>query len=98
MGPSRGGPQAARGGRRRLRAGQSGGVRVEDWVVEWHRKHETQVWIMDPFARAATGVDENSNTEVGVWLDTFDVIKERAGISEGIIPTHTGRAEQDAGQ
>lgn len=70
---------------------------VEDWVVEWHRKQETEVWIMDPFARAATGIDENSNTEVGVWLDTFDVIKERAGISEGILPTHTGRAEQEAG-
>lgn len=72
--------------------------RVEDWLVSWLRDHDTAVWIADPFARAAVGTDENSNTDVGVWLDTFDVIKERAGVSEGILPTHTGRAEQEAGQ
>jgi hypothetical protein len=71
---------------------------VEDWVVNWLIEQECSAWIVDPFARAATGTDENSNTEVGVWLDTFDVIKQRAGISEAILPTHTGRAEQEQGQ
>lgn len=71
---------------------------VEDWVVGWLKDHDCTAWIADPFARAATGTDENSNTEVGVWLDTFDVIKERAGISEAVLPTHTGRAVQEQGQ
>lgn len=71
---------------------------VEDWCVEWLQRHEVSTWVMDPFARAATGVDENSNTEVGVWLDTFDVIKSRAGVLEGVLVTHTGREVQEAGQ
>lgn len=71
---------------------------VEDWIVGWLREHDITFWIADPFARAATGTDENSNTEVGVWLDTFDVIKDRAGVSEAVLPTHTGRTEHEAGQ
>lgn len=71
---------------------------VEDWIVNWLLEQECSAWIADPFARAATGTDENSNTDVGVWLDTFDVIKARAGISEAVLPTHTGRAEQEHGK
>jgi len=71
---------------------------VEDWMVEYLREHDIGFWIADPFARAAVGVDENSNTEVGVWLDTFDVVKERAGVRDAVLPTHTGRVEQDAGK
>lgn len=71
---------------------------VEDWIVNWLIEQQVSFWIADPFARAATGTDENSNTEVGVWLDTFDVIKERAGITEAVLPTHTGRTEQEQGQ
>ena len=70
---------------------------VEDWVVAWLQRHEARVWIVDPFARAATGIDENSNTEVGRWLDTLDVIKARAGVTELVLPTHTGRREADDG-
>lgn len=71
---------------------------VEDWIVQWLMEHEVSAWIADPLARAAVGTDENSNTEMGVWLDTFDVIKERAGVIDGILVTHTGRAEMEAGQ
>ncbi len=71
---------------------------VEDWVVQWLIEHEVSVWVPDPFARAATGVDENDNTAVGVWLDTLDVIKERAGVSELVLPVHTGREVQEAGK
>lgn len=71
---------------------------VEDWIVAWLLEQEVTFWIADPFARAATGTDENSNTEVGVWLDTFDVIKERAGVSEAVLATHTGRTEMEQGQ
>lgn len=71
---------------------------VEDWIVRWLLEREVTAWVVDPFARAAVGTDENSNTDVGVWLDTLDIIKERAGVRDLILPTHTGRAEQEQGQ
>jgi hypothetical protein len=73
---------------------------VEDWVVKWLQDHEIETWVVDPFARAFTGngKSENDNTEVGAFLDTLDVIKNRAGVSDLILPTHTGRAEFEAGE
>lgn len=70
----------------------------EDWAADWLKDHDAGLWVPDPFARAAVGVDENSNSEVGVWLDTLDVIKERAGVDEAVLPVHTGRAQQESGQ
>ena len=72
--------------------------RGEDWMVAWLKDNDVGLWVPDPFARAAVGVDENSNTEVGVWLDTLDVIKERAGVDQCVLPVHTGRAAMDSGQ
>lgn len=73
--------------------------RVEDWIVNWLIDRQVTTWVMDPFARAfvGSGTSENDNTEVGAFLDTLDVIKDRAGVSELILPTHTGRAEMDKG-
>lgn len=72
---------------------------VTDWVIRWLAEHDVRIWIVDPFARAFVGSgDENSNSDVGVFLDQLDVIKERAGVTELVMPTHTGRAEQEAGQ
>jgi hypothetical protein len=73
---------------------------VEDWLVRWLSDHEIGVWIVDPFARAfvGSGQSENDNTEVGRFLDTLDVIKGRAGVSDLIMPTHTGRGEMEEGQ
>jgi hypothetical protein len=72
---------------------------VEDWIVDWLTAHKIGVWLVDPFARAFVGCgDENGNSDVGVFLDTLDVIKERAGVGELILPIHTGRAEHEAGQ
>jgi hypothetical protein len=71
---------------------------VEDWTVRWLVEHEVTRWVVDPFARAFTGCgSENDNGEVGRFLDTLDVIKERAGVSELILPTHTGRQEFEEG-
>jgi hypothetical protein len=74
--------------------------RVEDWIVRWLQDHKISVWVVDPFARAFTGSgdSENDNTEVGRFLDTLDVIKHRAGVSELIMPTHTGRGIQEEGR
>jgi hypothetical protein len=71
---------------------------VENWCVRWLIAREIRIWIVDPFARAMNGCgDENSNADVGAVLDALDVIKRRAGVRELIIPTHTGRGEQEPG-
>jgi hypothetical protein len=70
--------------------------RVEDLVVGILKDLDAQTWILDPFARAFTGCgDENSNSDVGVFLDTLDVIKDRAGVSNLVLPIHTGRAQEN---
>lgn len=76
-----------------------GHARVQDWAVRWLTEHQATVWVMDPFARAfvGSGTSENDNTEVGTFLDTLDVIKERAGVGELVLSTHTGRAEMEQG-
>ena len=52
--------------------------------------------ILDPLARAFVGSgDENSNQDVGIFLDTLDYIKDQAGVDNLLIAAHTGRnAEQ----
>jgi hypothetical protein len=71
---------------------------TEEWIVKWLVDHEVAVWLVDPFARAFVGCgEENSNSDVGVFLDALDVIKEQAGVGELILPTHTGRGEQAIG-
>lgn len=74
--------------------------RVEDWVVAFLKDHDISTWVVDPFARAFTGSgdSENDNTAVGAFLDALDVIKERAGVQQLILPTHTGRGTQEVGQ
>jgi hypothetical protein len=68
---------------------------IEDYVVSILREFDAQTWILDPFARAFTGCgDENSNADVGQFLDTLDVIKERSGVSNLVLPIHTGRAQE----
>lgn len=72
--------------------------RVEDWAVDWLQEHNVTTWILDPFAAAYKGLSENDNAEVGRFLDAIDVIKQRAGVSELIMPVHTGRGVADEGQ
>jgi hypothetical protein len=38
--------------------------------------------------------DENSNSDVGVFLDTLDYIKKQANVENLILPMHTGRAQE----
>jgi hypothetical protein len=72
---------------------------VEDWIIDWLKRNEVEVWILDPLARAVVGsAAENDNETMGVFFDTLDVIKARAGVKELLIPVHTGRAEQKEGQ
>lgn len=70
---------------------------IVEWAVEWLKSHEVRHWLADPWGRMIVGTDENSNSDVGRWLDILDTIKERAGVENLIIPAHTGRAVQEIG-
>lgn len=68
-----------------------------DWAVRWLETRGAQFWIIDPFARAFTGQNENDNTEVARWLDAVDSIKDRAGVAGLSLAAHTGRAAHEQG-
>lgn len=73
---------------------------VSDYVIkqtiELLATHNIHTLILDPLARAFVGSgDENSNQDVGIFLDTLDYIKDQAGVANLLIAAHTGRnAEQ----
>ncbi len=69
--------------------------RVQELVIKMLTDLDCGTWILDPFARAFVGSgDENSNSDVGVFLDTLDYIKKRANVDNLVIPMHTGRAQE----
>lgn len=72
--------------------------RVRAWVTAWLRERGVSAWVVDPYSRAYIGSVDNGNDEakVSAFLDTLDVIKADAGISELVMPVHTpkGRAEE----
>lgn len=70
-----------------------------EWAAEWLRTREIETWMIDPFARAFTGngESENSNSDVGRFLDRLDQIKERSGVRQLVLPVHTGRMITDIG-
>lgn len=66
---------------------------IEDWVVNWLQEREVEFWIIDTFAKAFSGSgSENNNDDVGPWLETLDVIKQRAGVKDLAMSAHFGRA------
>jgi hypothetical protein len=70
---------------------------VRDEVVAKLKSLACTTWILDPFARAFSGSgDENSNSEVSVFLEWLDEIKAKAGVANLVMPVHTGRAEEDS--
>lgn len=69
--------------------------RVQRLIISILQDLDCQTWIMDPFARAFVGSgDENSNSDVGLFLDTLDFIKKQASVDNLVIPMHTGRAQE----
>jgi hypothetical protein len=69
--------------------------RVQRLVINILKDLDCQTWIVDPFARAFVGSgDENSNSDVGVFLDTLDYIKKQANVDNLVLPMHTGRAQE----
>lgn len=69
---------------------------VEDWAVQWLQDRRISTLVLDPFARAYRG-DENNNPEVGRFLDALDVVKRRAGVHDLYMGAHFGRAAQAEG-
>lgn len=69
--------------------------KVQRLVIGILKDLDCQTWILDPFARAFVGSgDENSNSDVGIFLDTLDFIKKQANVDNLILPMHTGRAQE----
>lgn len=69
--------------------------RVQRLIISMLKDLDCQTWILDPFARAFVGSgDENSNSDVGVFLDTLDFIKKQANVDNLVLPMHTGRAQE----
>lgn len=62
---------------------------VQTWAVEWLLKHRVDTWIIDPWGTLYDG-EENSNSEVRDFLKALDEIKQRAGVRQLVLITHTG--------
>lgn len=61
-------------------------------VVENLKQQEVEYLILDPWARAISGVvDENDNSQVAAFLERLDVMKEAAGVKSMVVMSHTGR-------
>lgn len=75
-------------------------ARVRAWVTGWLRDRGVGLWVVDPYSRAYVGSLDNGNDEaqVGAFLDTLDVIKRDAGVSELVMPVHTPKARAEAGE
>lgn len=69
-------------------------------LVDYLKDTGARVLVVDPYARAfvGSGTDENDNMQAGAFLDTWDQIKEEAGIREMLMVTHTGRATDPSGR
>jgi hypothetical protein len=70
----------------------------EDFVVEWAKDCSVETLIADPWGRLMVGSgSENSNDDVRLVTDALDVVKQRAGISDLLVITHTGRMQHEEG-
>ena len=70
---------------------------VFDHAVEWLKEREITFLIIDTYARAYGG-DENNNAAVSRFLDTLDMLKEDAGVVDLVLTAHTGRKEHIQGE
>lgn len=70
---------------------------IVEWAVRWLDARDVKVWVIDPFAEAFDG-DENDNSEVRVWLQNLNEIKRRAGVEDVWLVVHSGHAEQEEGR
>jgi hypothetical protein len=71
-----------------------------DRVAAWFRAAEVEYLIVDPAARAMTGLvdNENDNSQIARFTDALDELKEMAGIADLLLLTHTGRQKFEEGE
>lgn len=64
-------------------------------LIDYLTAQQARCVVVDPYARAfvGNGDNENDNMQAGRFLDTWDQIKEKAGVRELIMVTHTGREQ-----
>jgi RecA-family ATPase len=63
--------------------------RLADWLIT----RNVKFLILDPAARAWSGLvdNENDNAQVGNFTTAVDALKRDAGINESVVTHHTGR-------
>lgn len=64
-------------------------------LVELVKEIEPALVVLDTQARMTVGMEENSNTEMGVWVQAVDALKRAAGACI-LVVHHTGRSGGDA--
>jgi hypothetical protein len=64
---------------------------VRAYVTAWLRERAIEVWIPDPYMRAAQGVvlNENDNGQANSFTGLLDEIKTEAGVKEIVMPAHS---------
>ena len=62
-------------------------------LADWLMDRDVEFLIIDPAARAWSGLveNENDNGQVGAFTDALDALKRRAGIAGSLLTHHTGR-------
>jgi hypothetical protein len=81
-------------GRENLLATDEGRARLASLM----REHEVEVLGVDPFGRAFSGDNQDSNSQVTPWLNALDRTATEGGASEVILVAHAGWGGGDRGQ
>lgn len=77
--------------------GEDGKSVSAEWVtfVRALKQIEPVMVVLDTQARLTVGMEENSNTEMGIWVKAVDLIKEKVKACV-LVVHHTGRNGGDA--
>lgn len=69
---------------------------VRSYVTQWLRERAIEVWIPDPYLRAAQGVvlNENDNGQANVFTGVLDEIKLESGVREIVMPAHSSNKNE----
>jgi len=69
---------------------------VRAYVTQWLAERAVEVWIPDPYLRAAQGivVNENDNGQANVFTGVLDEIKLESGVKEIVMPAHSSNKNE----
>jgi bifunctional DNA primase/polymerase-like protein/AAA domain-containing protein len=71
-------------------------AQVRAYVTSWLQERAIEVWIPDPYLRAAQGVvlNENDNGQANIFTGILDEIKLEAGVKEIVMPAHSSNKNE----